>query len=164
MRRLKYYIVNPRSGYFLNRGFQLIELLIVLAILGVLGSIALPLYWQSEEQQQVLQARTDLQDLGNIIEQYLLTNGRYPATLAEVGIDHYRDPWGRPYAYTRILGDENNRGLWRRDRSLNPVNSDFDLYSIGADGESKPALTFSTSQDDILRANNGLFFGLAADY
>jgi general secretion pathway protein G len=45
-----------------------------------------------------------------------------------------------------------------------PINSDFDLYSVGRDGQSAPALTAKVSQDDIVRANNGGFVGLASDY
>jgi general secretion pathway protein G len=44
------------------------------------------------------------------------------------------------------------------------LNSDYDLYSMGEDGESVPPLTAKQSRDDIIRANNGGFIGLAADY
>ena len=155
---------HSKARFSLQRGFQLLEVLIVVAIIGVLGAIAFPLYLENEEQQQVLQAQIEIQDISSIIEQYILTNGRFPDTLAEAGVDHYRDPWGRPYTYLRILGGNTNKGNQRRDRSLNPVNTDFDLYSLGADGESKPQFTFSTSLDDVVRANNGLFFGLVAEY
>lgn len=52
----------------------------------------------------------------------------------------------------------------RKDRKLNPLNSDFDLYSLGKDGLSKPQLTNRDSLDDIVRANDGAFVGLAANY
>jgi general secretion pathway protein G len=45
-----------------------------------------------------------------------------------------------------------------------PINTDFDLYSMGPDGRSAPPLTASDSRDDIVRANNGRFVGIAADY
>ena len=45
-----------------------------------------------------------------------------------------------------------------------PVNSDFDLYSLGADGKSAVAFTAKNSHDDVVRANNGAFIGLAEDY
>ena len=45
-----------------------------------------------------------------------------------------------------------------------PVNSDFDLYSMGADGESSAPFTAKNSHDDVVRANNGAFIGLAEDY
>jgi len=45
-----------------------------------------------------------------------------------------------------------------------PVNSDFDLYSKGKDKESVAAFTAKMSHDDIVRANNGMFVGLADDF
>jgi len=55
-------------------------------------------------------------------------------------------------------------GQARKDRNLVPINSDFDLYSVGRDGMSAPALTAKVSQDDVVRASNGGFVGLARDY
>ena len=45
-----------------------------------------------------------------------------------------------------------------------PLNSDYDLYSMGLDGESKKPLSAKVSQDDILRALDGAFVGLAEDF
>jgi len=45
-----------------------------------------------------------------------------------------------------------------------PINTDFDLYSMGPDGRSAPPLTAKHSRDDIVRANDGAFIGLASDY
>jgi general secretion pathway protein G len=52
----------------------------------------------------------------------------------------------------------------RKDRNLHPLNSEFDLYSIGKDGRSMSALTAQISQDDVIWARDGNFVGLAADY
>jgi general secretion pathway protein G len=49
----------------------------------------------------------------------------------------------------------------RKDRFLVPINSDFDLYSMGKDGESVPPLTAQKSRDDIIRANDGAYIGPA---
>ncbi len=56
------------------------------------------------------------------------------------------------------------QGLMRRDRNLVPLNTRFDLYSQGKDGESRPPLTAKASWDDVLRANDGSFVGLASNY
>jgi general secretion pathway protein G len=45
-----------------------------------------------------------------------------------------------------------------------PLNDDFDLYSIGADGRSRPAITHPDSLDDVVRGANGAFVGLARNY
>jgi general secretion pathway protein G len=55
-------------------------------------------------------------------------------------------------------------GKMRRDHFLVPVNTDFDLYSLGKDGLSQSPFTAAASQDDIVRANNGLYVGLVSEY
>jgi general secretion pathway protein G len=45
-----------------------------------------------------------------------------------------------------------------------PLNSTFDLYSKGRDGQSQPPLTATASQDDIVRATDGNYVGLASRY
>lgn len=57
-----------------------------------------------------------------------------------------------------------NMGDVRKDRNLVPINSFFDLYSMGKDGQSRPPLTAPVSQDDVIYANDGAFIGLAEDY
>jgi general secretion pathway protein G len=90
-------------------------------------------------------------------------NGNLPPDLATIGMDTLTDPWGNPYYYhTTVAGTGN--GLGRKDKSLHPINTDFDLYSSGPDGKSVPPLTAKPSQDDIIRANDGSFLGVAANY
>jgi len=45
-----------------------------------------------------------------------------------------------------------------------PVNTDFDLYSMGKDGKSRAPFTAKASHDDIVRANDGKFIGLVSEY
>ncbi|MCI1277793.1 MAG: prepilin-type N-terminal cleavage/methylation domain-containing protein [Nitrospira sp.] len=52
----------------------------------------------------------------------------------------------------------------RKDRFLHPINSDYDLYSMGKDGESMEPLTARKSHDDVIRANDGSFVGLAVEF
>jgi general secretion pathway protein G len=52
----------------------------------------------------------------------------------------------------------------RKDRFQVPINSDFDLYSMGPDGQSMPTLNAPVSRDDILRANDGAFYGIAEEF
>jgi general secretion pathway protein G len=52
----------------------------------------------------------------------------------------------------------------RKDRFLVPINSDFDLYSMGKDGQSAGPLTAQKSHDDVIRANDGGFYGLASNF
>ncbi len=52
----------------------------------------------------------------------------------------------------------------RKDKFLVPINTDFDLYSMGEDGKSVPPLTAKASRDDIIRANDGGYIGPASGY
>lgn len=56
------------------------------------------------------------------------------------------------------------KGKARKDHKLNPINSDFDLYSLGPDGVSKTQLTQKDSLDDIVRARDGGYVGLASEF
>ena len=73
------------------------------------------------------------------------------------------DPWGHPYQYLKIEGSK-GKGDVRKDHTLNPINSDFDLYSMGRDGVSRTQISNKDSLDDIIRANDGGFVGLASDF
>jgi general secretion pathway protein G len=55
-------------------------------------------------------------------------------------------------------------GQKRKDKNLIPINSDFDLFSMGPDGMSTSPLTANISRDDIVRGRNGDFYGVAVDY
>jgi general secretion pathway protein G len=146
--------------------FTLVELLLVIAILGTLGAIAVPVYTNYIDKARNSAAVADIRVIEGEIVRFQAERGRPPDTLAEAGLPTRLDPWGRPYQYLRLLGvpQHDLHGSWRRDRFTNPLNTDFDLYSMGKDGNSAPALTAKASYDDIVRANNGAFLGLASEY
>ena len=88
-----------------------------------------------------------------------------PDTLDQLGNGIPTDPWGNAYQYQRIEGAGlKGKGKLRKDKKLNPINSDYDLYSMGADGQSKLPLTAKHSWDDIIRASNGAYVGPATEY
>ncbi len=72
--------------------------------------------------------------------------------------------WILPNEAYAAAGGNASRGRPRKDRFLHPINSDYDLYSMGKDGESVEPLTARKSHDDIIRANDGSFVGLAAEF
>jgi general secretion pathway protein G len=145
------------------RGFTILEWSIALAILAILAAIALPAYEQYVERTRVARAVIDVATIGAKISAYEVDNREFPHSLGDVGADAMRDPWGNPYQYVNH-DDKASRGRWRRDKNIVPINTDFDVFSLGKDGQSKPQLTFKTSRDDIVRANNGRFVGLASEY
>jgi hypothetical protein len=87
-----------------------------------------------------------------------------PADLAEIGRGGMLDPWGNPYVYAPFPPGPGKPGGARKDKFLVPVNSTFDLYSMGPDGASSPPFTASQSHDDIVRANDGGFVGIARNF
>jgi general secretion pathway protein G len=204
------------------KGFTLIEVLMVIAVIGILSAIAVPAYSSYAQKARASAAVLAVGVIQKAIAAYYVETGTYPASLADVGMDTMRDPWGNPYQYLRIAGASNTdpsnsggssggsstsssgtakagsgagksnangangsetnasnastsaggsatnggttTGQARKDRFLVPINSDYDLYSMGPDGMSASPLTAKISQDDIIRASDGLFIGRACDF
>jgi len=154
-----------RSGC--NKGFTLIEIMVVIAIIGCLSAIALPNYLKYKNKAMIATAVADIRIIEKQIALFVFDNaGQLPNDLNQlptIGIVY--DPWGNPYRYLRINGGlPSAPGFARKDHMLVPVNSDYDLYSMGKDGRSKPAFTAASSQDDIVRANDGGYVGPVSNY
>jgi general secretion pathway protein G len=145
-----------------SRGLTLIELVITLAIIATLTAIAVGIYGNVTERSKVAKAIADLRIMDGEIAAFEGENGRLPADLAEIRHGSLRDPWGNPYQFLDF--STSSPGARRKDRFLVPLNSTYDLYSMGKDGASSPPLTASASRDDVVRANDGGFFGLASTY
>ena len=144
-------------------GFTLVELLITVALIGALTAIAVPNYFRYIKKAEITKIVVDLKLIENELMLFYPANGRFPETLAEIGMDDWKDPWGNPYEYLNIA-TASGVGQMRKDRFLVPINSDFDLYSKGPDGKSASPLTAQISQDDIIRGSDGRFFGVASAY
>lgn len=141
----KTYPAKPPSpaNHPASQGFTLVELLVTIAM--------------------VARAVGDIHAIGTGIIGYQIVNRQYPATLADIGYGANLDPWGNPYQYLDFANVK-GKGPMRKDRFLVPINTYFDLYSMGKDGQSVAPLTAKASQDDIIWANDGDFVGLASDY
>ena len=155
------------------------ELVVVIAILGVLASIAIPVYFSFIEKAKITRAIAEI----SLLEREILTwqedHGTLPLSLEEMGRGGFLDPWGNPYQYLNfdtIAEKEKGKGKAkeeekedekkkkRKDHNIHPINDYFDLYSMGKDGKSQSPLTAKVSRDDIIRAHNGRFIGIASDY
>ena len=231
-------------------GFTLIELMIAVAIAGILASLAIPTYTDFLYKARVARTVAELHGLAKELQGFALSTEQYPDILVQIGRSTLLDPWGHPYQYYRIncgpvtighldqpdrpdegsdgriipatdpspahegrihltVGDTHTQTLLqfvagngggnsgngggsnasgggssgnggggsgnggggppcggvggaRKDRFLVPINSDFDIYSMGRDGQTVAPLTAKKSHDDIIRASDGGFYGLAA--
>ena len=119
-----------------NRGFTLLELLVVIVIIGLLAGFVAPRYFSQVGKSEVQVARAQIDAFEKALDQYRLDTRRYPTSeqglraLIERPANEPRwggpylrkevplDPWGRPYVY-RVPGSK----------------GDYDLVSYGKDGQ-----------------------------
>ncbi len=145
------------------QGFTLIDLMGTIAIVALLAALSVPSYDGFVQRARYAAAIADIGSMQIRIENFrTLNNGMLPATLDVLGTPV--DPWGNPYQYINIETGSTPPGFWRTDLGVVPINSDYDLFSTGRDGESVPPLTGKSSRDDIVRADNGGYVGLAEDH
>ncbi len=122
----------------LQRGFTLLEVMVVVVILGILAALVVPKIISRPDEARAIAAKQDIASLMQALKLYRLDNQRYPST--EQGLQALaarpasaplapnwkdggyverlpRDPWGNPYQY------------------FNPgVRGEIDVFSMAADG------------------------------
>lgn len=167
---------RSRNQQLSSGGFTIVELAISLAIIATLVAIAVPVAQDYVNKGNVARAATEIRGLEKEIIFYKTEFGRFPCSvdpwtsLVEIGRDNFSDPWGTPYKYRNLedgpkAGDKKPQ-FCRRDRSFNPLNDDFDLYSVGPDKQvpTNNQVTKGSGADDIVRAANGRYVGEGTKY
>ena len=136
--------------------------MVVVLLIGILTALAMPYYGNWRNRVNTVQATSDI--IGNeaIVEIYVVANKTLPSSWADIPAARTIDPWGRPYVYYNI--EANGKGGARKDHALNPLNTDYDMYSVGPDGVSKAQITQTDSLDDVIRASNGGYVGIASGF
>lgn len=126
------WICNTRKARASNaKGFTLIELMVVIAILGILATIVVPRMLGSVDEANVTAAKSQIQALRMAVTQFRLENNRFPESLDELinnergkryldAASVPRDPWGNDYQYS-VPG---------------PDGHDYEIKSLGANGQS----------------------------
>jgi len=133
---------HPRRVHpgILQRGFTLIEMMVVIAIIGVLAALIVPKIMSRPDEARRVAAKQDIATIMQALQLYRLDNGRYPnqdqglkalveRPIADPVPSNWKDggylerlpndPWGSPYQY------------------LNPgVHGEVDVFSHGASGKS----------------------------
>jgi len=159
---------------FLKRemGFTLIELMAVISIIGLLASMTIASYRQAIGKAKIATAIADIKNISKQISLYELQNEKLPGKLEDLIPEYLKkiplDPWGSEYQYLNIENpdeeEHGEKGKRRKDGPIVPINTRYDLYSLGADKKTTPSIRSEAGKDDIIYANDGDFIGLAEDY
>jgi general secretion pathway protein G len=130
---------NAAPGRTRQRGFTLIEIMVVVIIIGLLAAVIVPSVINKVDEARVAKAKSDIQGLETALTMFRLDNSKYPTTdqglqslvqqPTDPSIRHWRiggylqrvskDPWGADYQYV-YPGTH---------------GKEYDLYTLGADGQ-----------------------------
>ena len=142
----------------LSRGMSLLELTMAIGVVALVASVAVPSVDAYLNRGKAAHAIGDIGTISIQLYRWQSNSRKFPQSLAEAGLSGFVDPWGNPYKYVNVATAQ--PGDVRRDRNGTPINTDFDLYSMGPDGRTGDE---TDARDDIVRANNGQFVGVAED-
>ena len=136
-----------------NRGFTLIELMMVVIIIGILAAIVVPRFTGQVEKARMAATKTAIRNIGMALDRYEMENGAFPTT--EQGLKALMEKptsspvprdWSGPYF------KEEPKDPWQQSyqycRPSQHGNPDYDLWSWGSDGRDGTADDISNWKKD----------------
>ena len=119
-----------------QKGFTLIEIMVVVAIIAILGATVVPLIMDRPNEARVVRAKNDIASFSSALELYKLDNFNYPSTdqgLEALVTKPNGDPepvnWNKSGYVKRLAKDP-----WGRDYLYTAEDGDFEIVSLGNDG------------------------------
>lgn len=137
------------------------EFVYAIGVIAIVASVSVSGVSAYENRARAARAIGDIGTISVQLYRWQSNTRKFPETLAEAGLNGFVDPWGHPYRYVNVATAKS--GDVRHDRNSRPLNTDFDLYSMGPDGGTGSQLDEEKTRDDIVRANDGQFIGAAED-
>ncbi len=119
-----------------SRGFTLLELLVVVAIIGLLVGYVAPKYFSQVGKSEVGLARAQIDSLSKALDEYRLDTGHYPSS--DLGLNALQvkpaneAKWSGPYLRKAVPLDPWGNAYHYQSPG---THGDFDLYSNGKDGQ-----------------------------
>jgi general secretion pathway protein G len=127
--------MQRRSSPSTADGFTLLELLVVVAIIGLLAAFVGPRVFGNVGKSQITTARAQIEAFSRAVESYHIDTGKYPETTPGLQALVVRPPetprWNGPYLMKEVpLDPWGNAYAYKRPGT----NRDFDITSFGRDG------------------------------
>lgn len=154
---------NPAMGKEMDqKGFTLIEIMLVTIIIGILVLTVAPYLNQYIDVVRVTRCISEIDGMERQIDAYVIENNEYPASLDLLPSTPDGDAWGRPYVYLVYAADPASARIDDGGFDMNP--NSYDLYSHGADGLTAQKIDDPGAEDDVLRGSDGGFIGRASNF
>jgi len=124
-----------------NKGFTIIEVLVVIVILGILGSLLVPKFLDKPDEARVAKAHLDIKAIESALKIYKLENSMYPTTeqgLEALTKEPETEPLPKNYKKGGYLEEKSIKDPWDNDyvyRSPGEDDRDYEIISFGADGK-----------------------------